>query len=131
MKRVIIITLCVLSLVVYGISWKSARTEEQERFEKAIIGIPVTMSGVTDASGNFTYAFPNSYTLPPNIQANPITTDNKVFLTIQSITTTGFTVKVERRNTLLSGLLGNVEILLATTTPVVGASVDVLITSKQ
>lgn len=98
--------------------------------EKAI-GIPVTVSGTTNASGVYAFNFPNAYTVPPNVQVNVIGADNKFVVTTPTLTASGFTVKVERRNTLLSGLLGNVEILLATTTPVVNANVDVLITAKE
>lgn len=89
-----------------------------------------TYTGTTDASGNYTITFSTVYSVAPNIQASIRNQSNiQQQIRVSSISTTGFTINVSQRNTLLSGLLG-VEILLATTSNVNGASVDILVTEK-
>lgn len=83
-----------------------------------------TYSGTTDASGNYTVTFGTAYSVAPNIQANPIGGTTEIFLKIVSVSTTGFTANVFQRVTVLSLALSTA------TTPVSGASVDVLITEK-
>lgn len=85
-------------------------------------------SGTTDASGNYTVTFATSYPVAPNIQAsisNQSTTNQTI--RVSSVTTTGFTVNVYQRSAVT--LLG-IEVLLAATTNVSGATVDVLVTQK-
>lgn len=92
------------------------------------IKVPVTYSGTTNASGNYTVTFPVAYSTPPNIQASITNQGNtNQFIRVSSVSTTGFTVNVFQRSavTLLS-----VEVLLAATTNVSGANVDVLVTQK-
>lgn len=92
------------------------------------IGIPVTVSGTTNASGVFTYTFPNAYLTPPNVQASVTNQTNpNQQLRVSSVTTTGFTVNVYQRNAVT--LLG-IEVLLSATTPVSGATIDCLVTQK-
>lgn len=88
-------------------------------------------SGTTTAAGTYTVTFSTPFATPPNIQAS-ITNQANVHqqIRVQSVTTTGCVVHVYQRNSLLAGLLGNVEILLASTSNVSGASVDVLAVEK-
>ena len=83
-----------------------------------------TYSGTTDGSGNYAVTFGTSYPVAPNIQANPIGGSTELFLKIVSVSTTGFTVNVFQRATVLSLALSTA------TTAVSGQAVDVLITQK-
>lgn len=127
MKRILF---AVLAVCLFG-GLFAAFTNKKEYKSNPVgnpVGIPVTISGTTNASGNFTYTFPNPYPVAPNIQAS-ITNQGSTnqFIRVSNVSTTGFTVNVFQRSavTLLS-----VEVLLAATTNVSGASVDVLVTQK-
>lgn len=88
---------------------------------KSAVKISTPYSGTTNASGNYTVTFPVAYAVAPNIQVcliNPNVRDTPV----PTVTTTGFTVNVQRRTDVVG--------LLPTYANVNGASVDVLITEK-
>lgn len=85
-----------------------------------------TYSGTTNGSGVYTVTFGTSYSVAPNIQVQIVGgTSNQVATC--TVSTTGFTVTVVQRNAVT--LLGT-EVLLASTSNVSGASVDVLISEK-
>lgn len=88
----------------------------------------IPYSGTTDASGNYTVTFSPSFSVAPNIQAsiNNQSSTNQ-FIRVSSVSTTGFTINVFQRSAVT--LLG-IEVLLAATTNVSGAAVDVLVTEK-
>lgn len=80
-----------------------------------------TYSGVSNASGNYTVTFTTSYTVAPNIQTclvNPNVRDTPIV----TVSSTGFTVNIQRRTDVLG--------LLPTYANVNGGAVDVLITEK-
>lgn len=81
-----------------------------------------TYSGTTDSNGNYTVTFSNSYSVTPNIQATIVGGSNTNILTVTSISTTGFTIKIENiaYSPGVNPSYSNVN----------GASVDVLITEK-
>lgn len=82
--------------------------------------------GTTDASGNYTVTFSTAFSSSPNIQASINNQSNtSQFIRVSNVTTTGFTINVYQRSAVT--LLG-IEVLLAATTNVSGASVDVLVT---
>lgn len=85
-------------------------------------------SGTTNGSGNYTVTFSTPYSVAPNIQAS-ISNQSAVnqSIRVSSVSTTGFTVNVYQRN---SVTLLSVEVLLAATVNVSGATVDVLVTEK-
>lgn len=87
-----------------------------------------TYSGTTDGSGNYTVTFATAYSVVPNVQANlvPQTATNQ-YARISSITTTGFTVNAYSFNS--NNLLGIIS-LVTTTSNIVGATIDVLISEK-
>src|ERR1700749_1115121 len=85
-------------------------------------------SGTSNASGLYTVTFPTPYGTAPNIQPSlPNQANTNVFVKINSVTTTGFTINVFQRNSV--NLLG-IDVLLFATSNVSGASVDVLVTEK-
>lgn len=86
----------------------------------------LTYRGITDVNGAYIVTFGTAFSVAPNVQAsinNQASTNQ--FIRVSNVTTTGFTINVYQRSavTLLS-----IEVLLAATTNVVGASVDVLVT---
>lgn len=85
-----------------------------------------TYTGTTNASGIYTVTFATPFSATPNIQANIVGGSANQVVTMTR-TTTGFTCTVVQRSavTLLA-----VEVLLAATTPVSGATLDVLITEN-
>lgn len=86
-----------------------------------------TYSGSTNSSGDYTVTFGTAYSVPPNIQAQIIGGNSNQVLTVTSVSTTGFTVKVvEKQTTTLLGIV----VLQNSTANVNGANVDVLITEK-
>lgn len=96
-----------------------------------LTGVPATKrvetySGTTNASGNYTVTFASSYSVAPNVQANPIG-GTALYKTITSVSTTGFTVNISTQN---SAIVALVSVLLPGVTAVSGASVDILITEK-
>jgi hypothetical protein len=85
----------------------------------------VKFIGTTNASGNYTATFSPTFSVPPNIQANIVNqASTNQFIKITSIDVNGFTVNVFQRGSVT--LLG-VEVLLAATTNVSGATVHVLV----
>lgn len=84
-------------------------------------------SGTTNATGEYTVTFGSSYSATPNIQANLVGGTANQTMIITSVSTTGFTVKAVQRSAVT--LLG-IEVLLAATTNVNGANIDVIITEK-
>ena len=82
----------------------------------------ITYSGTSDASGNYTVTFSTSFSVAPNIQANVIGSGTEVQSRVVSVSTTGFTVNVFQRVSVLSLALSTA------TTPVNGATVHALIT---
>lgn len=86
-----------------------------------------TFLGTTDASGNFTITFANTYTTPPDIQPQLIGGTFNQMVRVVSVTTTGCVVQAAQRNlvTLLS-----IEVLLGATVNLVGASVTVQVTAR-
>lgn len=82
-------------------------------------------NGTTNASGDYTVAYGKTYAAVPMIipVQTPTTTPTRTIRIISS-TTTGFTVRVEQRNSV--NLLG-IDVLLAATAVVSGASVSVVV----
>lgn len=87
-----------------------------------------TFLGTTDASGNLTITFANTYTTPPDVQPQVIGGTFNQMVRVVSVTNTGCVVQAAQRNlvTLLS-----VEVLLGATVNLVGASVSVQITARS
>lgn len=80
-----------------------------------------TYSGTTNGSGNYSVTFPVAYSVAPNIQVcliNPNVRDTPVPV----VSTTGFTINVQRRTDVIG--------LLPSYANVNGAGVDILITEK-
>lgn len=86
-----------------------------------------TFLGVTNASGNYTVTYTTPYSSVPDVQPQLQAGTPSQVVRITSSTTTGFTVQVTNR---ASVTLLAVEVLLAATTPVTGASVSVLVTAR-
>lgn len=87
-----------------------------------------TYSGSTNASGEYTVTFGTAYSVAPNVQAQIIGGNSNQILTVTSVSTTGFTVKVvEKQTTTILGVV----VLMNNTTNINGASVDVLITENN
>jgi hypothetical protein len=87
-----------------------------------------TFLGTTDASGNFTITFANTYSTPPDVQPQIIGGTFNQSVRVVSVTNTGCVVQAAQRNlvTLLS-----VEVLLGATVNLVGASVTVQVTPRN
>jgi len=86
-----------------------------------------TFLGTTDANGNFTITFANTYSTPPDVQPQIIGGTFNQSIRVVSVTNTGCVVQAAQRNlvTLLS-----VEVLLGATVNLVGASVTVQVTAR-
>lgn len=86
-----------------------------------------TFLGTTDASGNFTITFANTYTTTPDVQPQIIGGTFNQSVRVVSVSNTGCVVQAAQRNlvTLLS-----VEVLLGATVNLVGASVTVQVTPR-
>lgn len=86
-----------------------------------------TLQGTTNASGVYQVVFGNTYSTPPHVNPVIINGTAAMMMTVSNVTTTGCTVTVQQRSavTLLA-----VEVLLAATTPVSGATVAVLVVAK-
>lgn len=86
-----------------------------------------TFLGTSDASGNITITFANTYSTPPDIQPQIIGGTFNQSVRVVSVSTTGCVVQAAQRNvvTLLS-----VEVLLGATVNLVGASVTVQVTPR-
>lgn len=87
-----------------------------------------TFLGTTDASGNFTITFINTYTTPPDVQPQIIGGTFNQTVRVVSVTNTGCVVQAAQRNvvTLLS-----VEVLLGATVNLAGANVSVQVTARS
>lgn len=86
-----------------------------------------TYTGTTDGSGNYTVTYGTAFSTVPDVQPQLQAGTTSQVVRITSSTTTGFTVNVTNR---ASVTLLSIEVLLAATTPVSGASVGVLVTSR-
>lgn len=87
-----------------------------------------TFLGTSDASGNVTITFANTYATPPDVQPQIIGGTFNQSVRVVSVSTTGCVVQAAQRNlvTLLS-----IEVLLGATVNLVGASVTVQVTSRS
>lgn len=86
-----------------------------------------TLQGTTNSSGVYQVTFANTYSTPPHV--NPVIINglaNQILL-VSNITTTGCTITVVQRAAVT---VLNVEVLLAATTPVSGATIGVLVVAK-
>lgn len=92
-----------------------------------VFKLPIAYSGVTDASGNYTYVFPVPYSVAPTIQANYVGTNLDIRTTPTAISTTGFTVNAFTSVT--NTLLGIVS-LTSTKAAAVGVTIQVTILEK-
>jgi len=82
----------------------------------------VKLTGTTDSSGNFTFAYPAAYPTLPNVQPVIMGGTNTQTFKLTASTVNGFTVNVVNRN---EGVLG----VLPSYSNVVGATVTVLVTA--
>ena len=87
-----------------------------------------TFLGTSDASGNITINFANTYTTPPDVQPQIIGGTFNQMVRVVSVSNTGCVVQAAQRNlvTLLS-----VEVLLGATVNLVGASITVQVTPRN
>lgn len=87
-----------------------------------------TFLGTSDASGNYTITFANTYTTPPDVQPQLIGGTFNQMVRVVSVSNTGCVVQAAQRNlvTLLS-----VEVLLGATVNLVGASISVQVTPRN
>lgn len=86
-----------------------------------------TFSGVTDASGNFTVTYATAYPAIPHVNPQLTAGTPSQVVRVVASTATGFTVNATNRS---SVTLLAVEVLLAATTPVVGAAVSVSVLAR-
>lgn len=86
-----------------------------------------TLQGTTNSSGVYQVTFANTYTVPPHVNPVIINGTANQFIVLSNVTTTGCTITVSQRAavTLLA-----IEVLLAATTPVNGATVGVLVVPR-
>lgn len=94
---------------------------------KANIRRVETYLGTTDGSGNYTVTYSPAFSTTPDVQPQLQAGTTQQMVRITSSTTTGFTVNATNRATVT---LLSVDVLLGNTTPLVGASVGVLVTSR-
>jgi len=127
----------VLMLVVFGCAWGSKTDNKiivkgKVNTEVNIAGLSTPFTSTTNASGIITITYQNPFTVTPNVQANIVnqTSTGRQLLRIYNNTAAGFTCQVYQQTSTIPALLG-LEILLASTTNVMGADVDFLITAKQ
>lgn len=81
-----------------------------------------TFTGTTNASGNYTVTFAQSFSTAPDVQAQMVNPADNDFVRVTSITTTGCTVNARRRTDIVG--------LLPTFANLASASVTVLITER-
>lgn len=86
-----------------------------------------TFLGTTDASGNYSITFANTYTTAPDVQPQIIGGTFNQMVRVVSVSTTGCVVQAAQRN--LVTLLA-IEVLLGATVNLVGASVTVQVTAR-
>lgn len=99
----------------------STSGDYNDLINKPVIKRQETYSGTTNSNGNYTVVFSTSYALAPNIQVNLIGSNIRD-VTTTTVSTTGFTINVQRRTDVIG--------LLPSYSNVNGTSVDVLITQK-
>jgi len=87
-----------------------------------------TFLGTSDASGNITITFANTYTTPPDVQPQIVGGTFNQFVRIVSVSNTGCVLNAGQRN--LVTLLG-IEVLLGATVVLVGASITCQITPRN
>lgn len=87
-----------------------------------------TFLGTSDANGNVTITFANTYATPPDVQPQIIGGSFNQMIRVVSVSTTGCVVQAAQRNlvTLLS-----IEVLLGATVNLVGASVTIQVTPRS
>jgi len=117
-----LVLLCVTMISLWGLSFK----------ETPVAGLSVPYTYTSNASGIITVVYPNPYQIIPNVQANIVNqaSTGRQLIRIYNNTVSGFTCQVYQQTSVIPALL-NLEILLASTTPVANADVDFLITAKQ
>ena len=87
-----------------------------------------TFLGTSDASGNVTITFANTYSIPPDVQPQIIGGTFNQSVRVVSVSTTGCVVQAAQRNVVT---LLNIEVLLGATVNLVGASVTIQVTSRS
>lgn len=138
MKRILIVAASIAFIAITFIGINFAASSKPEQVKPVFIngkldtslfaaGLSVPLSGTTNSSGVYSVTFTNPFTTPPNIQAN-VTGGNANQPVVITKTVSGFTVTVTQRS---AATLLTVEVLLAATTPVNNAKVDVLITANE
>jgi len=125
MKRILSISavfICIMAVILWGVAFK----------ETPVAGLSVPYTYTSNASGIITVVYPNPYQVIPNVQANIVNqaSTGRQLIRIYNNTVSGFTCQVYQQTSVIPALL-NLEILLASTTPVANADVDFLITAKQ
>lgn len=87
-----------------------------------------TFLGISDASGNYTITFANTYTTPPDVQPQLIGATFNQMVRVVSVSNTGCVINAAQRNlvTLLS-----IEVLLGATVVLAGASISVQVTPRN
>lgn len=86
-----------------------------------------TYTGTTDGSGNFTVTYSPAFSVTPDVQPQLQAGTASQVVRITSSTSTGFTVQVTNRS---SATVLGIELLLASTTPVSGSSLGVLVVQR-
>lgn len=86
-----------------------------------------TFSRTSDASGNISITFANTYTSPPDVQPQIIGGTFNQMVRVVSVSNTGCVLQCAQRN--LVTLLA-IEVLLGATVPLSGANVSVLVTPR-
>lgn len=94
----------------------------------ADVPVTVTYTGLTDASGNYTVVYPTPHTNVPDVQVRVQAGSFNQLVRVVDTSTTGFTVEVANRDT---AVITGLEVLLSSTTPVVGASVSLIVTEVK
>lgn len=87
-----------------------------------------TYLGTTNASGNYTVVYSQAFPTTPDVQPQTQAGVANQSVLITASTTTGFTIQVVVRASI--NILGS-DVLLASVTPVNGASVSVLVTARE
>jgi hypothetical protein len=95
---------------------------------KAALKLPVSYSGTTNASGEYTITFPAAYSVPPSVSPElPNNTNPNRVINVLSVSTTSCTVRVTQKN---SVNLLSTDLLLAANVAVNAAAVDVIVLPK-
>lgn len=106
-------------------------TAQYVRGDGSLATLPVakrieTYAGTTDANGLYTVTYPTSFPAVPNVQPQPPTAPNQVWVVVSS-TVNGFSLRLTQR---ASVTLLSIEVLLAATTNVVAAPAQVLVVGQ-